>query len=313
MVAVDHLPGRPVPEGNSLKVLPPLVMRFEKQWQTHLYKNRAFATLNTLIFLSLVLWAFHMTGFTSLEAGQNPLQKIGEFLVRMNPQLSAEHLFEDSSVKGSVAHWYYRWPQWRDAMIETIEMAFVSTVLGSILGVFAALMTARTTMPIASIRWVLKRFLEIVRIVPDLVLAIIFVSLFGLGPFAGVLTMVLSSMSSLGRYFSEAMENVSETQRLAVRAAGGNALQQIRFGIIPQVVLLFLSFSFLRFEVNISAATTLGLVGAGGIGLELIRALNFNQYQSYLAILILIVVVITLTDLVSEKVRHRMNKVEAAL
>ncbi len=294
-------------------VEPPAVLTFELARQRKTRRQAIQAATALALFALVFVWALEVTGFLSTGAGQGAFQSIGDFLARMNPGLELDKLFEDRSVEGSISHWYNRWPQWRDAMVETVEMAFVSTVLGSVLGLIAALLSARTTMPFLAVRWVTKRILELIRTMPDLILAIILVALFGLGPFAGVLTLVISAVGSLGRYFSDALENIDQAQREAVRAAGGGYVQQIRYGVLPQVAPVILSFSFLRLEVNVSAAATLGLVGAGGIGVELLRALTFNQYQSYLAILLLILAVIVTIDLTSEQVRHRMARTGAAL
>ena len=197
-------------------------------------------------------------------------------------------------------------------MIETIEMAIIATAFGSVFGLGAGFLSARTTMPIAAVRWGVKRVLELIRTIPDLILAIIFVVLFGLGPLAGLLTLTLSSIGAMGRFMAETLENIDKRPREAIRAAGGSPLQQIRYGVFPQVFPVFISFVFLGFEVRIASATTLGLVGAGGIGRELTRALDFNQYDSYLAILTLIVFVIVIADLFSEHVRHQINDPKGA-
>lgn len=290
-----------------------VVERFEIERGRRVLRQRTIALVSLAGLLGVLVWALEVTGFTSTFAGYDALEKIGAFLARLNPNLKADTLLEDRGTEGSIAYWYHRWPVWRDAMIQTLNMAFVSTVLGVSLGFLAAILAARTTMPFFIVRWITRRILELIRTVPDLILAIILVTLFGLGPFAGVLTLTLSAMGALGRFFSDALENIEDAPRLAVRAAGGGYVQQIRYGVLPQVAPYLLSFSFLRLEVSVSSATTLGLVGAGGIGIELARALTFNQYQDYLAILIMIIVVIVVIDLASEFIRHRMAAAEAAL
>ena len=290
-----------------------VVAQFEAARGHRLRRKAWMSTIGVMCFFSILIWALDVSGFLSTGAGENALSNIADLIARMNPALEWNHLFADRGTEGSIAHWYNRWPQWQTAMIETIQTAIIGTLMGAALGLLAAIMTARTTMPYAGVRWTVKRILELIRTVPLIILAIIFVALFGLGPVAGVLALILTTMASMGRIFSEVLENIDEAPRLAIRAAGGNAFQQFRYGVFPQVAPVLISFTFLFFEISVGSATTLGLVGAGGIGAELMRALVYNQYQSYLAILILIVIVVILTDWASEYVRHRMAEAEAAL
>ena len=286
---------------------------FESEWRSRLIRRRIITAITLLIVSSLVFWAFSISGIIAAAGNGQASANIADFLARMNPQLQADQLFEDQSTAGSIANWFNRWPIWRDLMIETIEIAYVSLVLSTVLGLLAAILSASTTNPIAPVRWVVRRLLEIIRTVPDLILAIILVTAFGFGPLAGILTLTLSGVGTLGRFFGEALENIDERPREALRAVGASHAKQVRFGILPQVMPLFVSFIFLRLETSISSATTLGLVGAGGIGTELIRAMDFNQYQTYFALLLLILAVIVISDILSEMVRHRLAITEGVL
>ncbi|MFA7440985.1 MAG: ABC transporter permease subunit [Sphingomonadaceae bacterium] len=137
-------------------------------------------------------------------------------------------------------------------------------------------------------------------------MALIFAAAFSIGAIAGVLTLIIGTMGSLGKLFSESLENAQMGQVEAVRATGGSWPQQMRFGIVPQMLPQILSYWLLRMEGNISAAAALGIVGAGGIGMELQRAISFTQFDTYLAILLLIVLCIFVIDMVSEQVRHHL-------
>jgi phosphonate transport system permease protein len=123
---------------------------------------------------------------------------------------------------------------------------------------------------------------------------------------AGVLTLIVGTTGSLGKLFSEAMENAQMSEVDAVQAVGGNWLQEMRFGIVPQLLPQLLSYWLLRMEINLSVAAALGVVGAGGIGIELQRAISFTEFDTYLAILLLIVGCIFVVDTVSERLRHRL-------
>ena len=284
------------------------ILAYERDRAVRRRRDAITTSLGLVVGLGLVFWAFHASGFSSTTFGQDALEKAGQFFARMDPELDSGLLLEDRTTKGSLAHWFARWPQWREALIETIEMAVVATAASAFLGLLGGLASARTTMPIFWVRWITKRTLEVIRTFPDLILAILLVSLFGLGPFAGVLTLTISGASSLGRYFGEVLENIDKRPRDAMRAAGAGPLQQIRFGIIPQISPVLTSMTFLRFETCIASATTLGIVGAGGIGQELNRALIYNQVQSYLAILLLIIALIVLADLASGALRQRLSR-----
>ena len=284
------------------------ILAFELQRAANRRRDAIVSSLGLAIGLGLVFWAFHASGFSSNTFGQDALEKAGQFILRMDPELEGELLFEDTATKGSLAHWFARWPQWREALIETIEMAVVATAFSAFFGLLAALASARTTMPVFWVRWTTKRLLEVIRTFPDLILAILLVSLFGLGPLAGLITLTISGSASLGRFFGEVLENIDKRPREAMRASGAGPLQQIRFGIIPQISPVLTSMTFLRFETCIASATTLGIVGAGGIGEELNRALTYNQIEGYLAILILIIGLIVAADLASGVLRARLSR-----
>lgn len=282
------------------------VEAFEAKRAAQMRRNALTMSLGTAFGLGLVFWAFQTSGFSGSTLAQDSLGKIGDFILRMDPNLNSERLFEDRTTHGSLAHWFRRWPQWRDALIETIEMAVVATILCSLFGILTAILSARTTMPIFWVRWITKRILEIIRTIPDLIMAILFVSMFGLGPLAGLLTLTISGSASLGRFFGEVLESIDKRPRDAMRASGATWAQQIRFGVLPQISPVLTSMTFYRFEISISSASTLGIVGAGGIGQELTRALTFNQFDSYLAILILIITLIVIADLASGYLRKHL-------
>jgi len=145
-----------------------------------------------------------------------------------------------------------------------------------------------------------------VRTLPDLIVALILVAAFGIGPLAGVIAISLGTTASLGKLFSEANENIDPRPVEAIRAAGGGWWAQMRFGMLPQVLPNHASYALMRLEINVGAAAALGVVGAGGIGIELSRAITWMQFDTYLAILLMIVGLIFFIDLMSEAIRHRL-------
>jgi phosphonate transport system permease protein len=148
--------------------------------------------------------------------------------------------------------------------------------------------------------------MEVARTVPELVWALIFVYAFGLGALPGVLAIAVHSTGSLGKLFSEANENVESGPLEGVRAAGGSWAQVMRYGVLPQVMPAFLSYSLLRFEINVRASSVSGFVGAGGIGQELYLVIRQFIYVDISAIVLLLVATVALIDIACERVRHHV-------
>ena len=146
---------------------------------------------------------------------------------------------------------------------------------------------------------------------PDIVFALIFVVAFGLGPLPGVLAITLHTSGTLGKLFAEVIENIDLKPVEGVQAAGGTWLAQIRFGVLPQVLSNFASYTLLRLEVNVRGAAVIGFVGAGGIGQELIVAIRKFYYSDVSAILLMLLVCVIAIDIGSERLRTRLLAMEA--
>lgn len=275
-------------------------------WQRQRRRHRL-ATLGWLFVLSgLLAVSTELSGLRAASIGDGWLARIATFLDRMIPALRTEALFAGRAVHGSLASWYYDLPRWLAAIRETIAMAIVGTAVGGVLGLALAFLAAANLNARRWLRVLVRRLLDAARTMPDAILALIFAAAFSLGPVAGVLALSVGTVGSLGKLFSEAMENAQLQQVEAVMAAGGNWLVQMRFGIVPQLLPQLLSYLLMRLEHNLSAAAALGIVGAGGIGVELQRAISFTEFDTYLAILLLIIVCISAIDLLSEHFRHRL-------
>ena len=191
-------------------------------------------------------------------------------------------------------------------LVETLQMAIVGTVLGAGLSLLIALCGASNIAP----RWIYypaRWFMNVIRSVPDLVLALMFVSAVGLGPFAGILAMTLGSIGTIGKVFAEAMESVDRGPMVAMQSVGASKRQVIHYGVLPQAAPLLVSYTLLLFEGNVRGATILGLVGAGGIGLELTTAMRMYDYGHLSAIIICIIVLVTVIDQGSAFIRRRIT------
>ncbi|GAB6991642.1 phosphonate ABC transporter, permease protein PhnE [Paenibacillus pini] len=151
-----------------------------------------------------------------------------------------------------------------------------------------------------------KIILSIIRVFPEIIVAILFIKAVGPGSFAGVLALGIHSIGMLGKLYSETIESIDHGPEEALIASGANRLQVLRYAVLPQVIPQFLSYSLYRFEINIRSATTLGLVGAGGIGTPLIFALQVRNWNRVGIILLGIIFLVVMTDLISGWVRKRI-------
>jgi phosphonate transport system permease protein len=184
-------------------------------------------------------------------------------------------------------------------------MAIWGTCLAILFAVPMGLLGARNVTP-SFIQLPVRRLMDLIRSVPDLVIGTAFLVAVGLGPFAGVMALALNTGGVLAKLFAEAVEAIDKGPVEGVRATGAGRLQEIVWGVIPQVAPLWTSYALYRFESNSRSATVLGLIGAGGIGQILFDSMNSFNYPLTAAISIVIVVAVTLIDLLSQTIRARL-------
>jgi phosphonate transport system permease protein len=187
----------------------------------------------------------------------------------------------------------------------TIQIALWGTFIAVFLAVPLGLAAARNIAP-NWVVWPVRRVMDLLRSIPDLVIGTLFIVAVGLGPLAGVLAIALNTGGVLAKLFSEAVESIDKGPVEGVRATGASPLHEILWGVIPQVAPLWTSFALYRFESNSRAATVLGLIGAGGIGQLLFESIQGFQYRQVAAIAIVIVVAVTLIDMLSQAMRKRL-------
>lgn len=280
------------------------VDRFERH-RAELHRERQAKTaLYAVLFLAALAGSIYISHFFPgrLIAGA---PKIGDYLYDILPVLSAEHLFAGTKTEGSLAYWYFNMPKYLRLLLETVNMALFSTLLGTVGGFLMCFAASRNLAPNGWVYFVFRRVMEFCRSVPEVIFAILFVWAVGIGPLAGILAISIHSAGALGKLFSEVNENVDHKPMEGIRAAGGTWFDEIRFGVVPQVLPNFTSYALLRFEINIRASSIIGFVGAGGIGQELYYVINFNFYEEVSALVLLIVATVTCVDLLSARVRHR--------
>ena len=240
----------------------------------------------------------------------NGIPRLGDYVSQILPSLETSNLFLSSKDQGSIAYWYFNLPKYLKLLFETFNMALLATIVGSTLALFLSFLAAKNTSPNSLVFFTIRRILEFFRGVPEIIFAILFVWVLGIGPLAGIIAITLHTTGSLGKLFSEVHENSNNKPIEALKASGGNWLSEMKFGLLPQVLPNLISYVLLRFEINIRASTILGFVGAGGIGQELYLVINFNYYEEVSAIILLIILTVVSIDLFSGYLRKNIIGVE---
>ena len=190
--------------------------------------------------------------------------------------------------------------------VETVQIALWGTTLAVLLAIPLGLLAARNIAPHPTLYGTARFILNALRSISEMVFALIFVTAVGLGPFPGVLALAFHSAGMLGKFYAEAIENIDPGVVEALEATGAHKLQVIAFGVVPQVLPEFISYNLYRWEHNVRQATVLGLVGAGGIGFELITSMRLFKYPDTAAILMMILATVTLVDFLSSRLRARV-------
>jgi len=197
-------------------------------------------------------------------------------------------------------------PEFLWALLETISMAFLGTLLAAILALPLALLCARTTFPFRILQFGFRRFSDSLRTFDYLIWALVFVRAIGLGPLAGVLAIAVVDLGTLAKLYSEAIDNASKGPVEGVRASGGTWLDGVRLGMLPQILPNLLSTTLYMWESTTRSATILGIVGAGGIGYQLADRLRVYEFGQASLMIILIIGAVYAIDLLSGFLRARL-------
>jgi len=257
---------------------------------------------HTLLMMACVVAAMLLASISAEVSPVKFLENIHRFpsyIIRLF------HLENGQPVWTDFGEWFWGLPDWLALLGDTLLMAYVGTVFGAFAALLLSFPAAATLAPPRVVA-VARRMLEVARTVPTLVLALVFVYAFGLGPFAGVLAIAVHTAGALGKLFAEEHENANLGPMEAVRSVGGSWPLQMRYGILPQSLPGMLSLGLLRFEINVREASVLGIVGAGGIGEELYLAVRQFEYQDISAILLLILATVAAIDLACGALRRRV-------
>ena len=198
---------------------------------------------------------------------------------------------------------FHDWPIYLEEMLITVQIAVWGTALAIVCAIPLGALSASNIVP----WWIyhpVRRLMDAFRAINEMVFAMLFVVAVGLGPFAGVLALWIHTTGVLAKLFSEAVEAIDPRPVEGIRATGATRLQEVIYGVIPQVMPLWISYSLYRFESNVRSATVLGIVGAGGIGQILYESIRGFYYGETAALLIIIVVTVSLIDVLSQWLRR---------
>jgi phosphonate transport system permease protein len=258
-------------------------------------------SLLVLAVLAVLIVVAGRFGEVDLKNLIDNISNFTSYFGRILPKLSVAHFGAD------VADWYWNLTGWLKLLLDTVLIAYLGTLIGAVGAFTMAFLAAINLAPSGALRWSIKRVFEFCRTVPNLVFALMFVSAFGLGPLAGILAIAIHSFGTLGKLFTEALENIDMKPVEGVRSTGSRFIEAMRFGALPQVMSTFASYTLLRFEINVREGSVVGMVGAGGIGQDLFVAIRKFYYTDVSAILLMIIVCVAVIDLVTERIRHRLS------
>jgi phosphonate transport system permease protein len=203
-------------------------------------------------------------------------------------------------------------PLYLSALGETLSIALLGTTLAAVVALPVSLLAARNIVASGFLRFPVRRFLDSIRGVDTLIWALVWINVVGLGPFAGVLAIAVSDFGAFGKLFSEAIEAADKRQVEGIRASGGNALHEIRFGLMPQVLPVIAGQVLYFIESSTRSATIIGIVGAGGIGLQLAEQIRVLEWQKVSFLILMILVAVAVIDWISTRLRFAIIGQRAA-
>lgn len=263
----------------------------EKQLQAHPRNMRYVLTLTVII---IALFAWSLAAVNLKDINQSGL-KIAQNIISgiLNPDLNL--LLSVS--KQSVLY----------LLVETVAIAFLGTIVGAVLSVPLAFLAASNIVPKPA-AWLTRLLLIFIRTIPALVYGLMFIRVSGPGPFSGVMTIGITSVGMLSKLYVDAIEELDTKVLESMTSIGCTTFEKVRYGILPQLMSLFLSVTIYRFDMNMREASILGLVGAGGIGAPLIFAMNGYKWNQVGAILIGLVILILIIEWMSNKLRTKLVK-----
>ena len=247
--------------------------------------------LITIVVLAIIVWGF--AGMPALELKSKSIEIL-------------------KSIFNGLFHpdWDYVYiPAGEDllrGLLETFAIAVIGTFIAAVICIPFAFLGARNLVKVRPVTGITKFILSVIRVFPEIVMALIFIKAVGPGSFSGVLALGIHSVGMLGKLFIEDIESLDFSSAEALKASGANKTKTLVFAVIPQILPSFLSLILYRFELNFRSASILGLIGAGGIGTPLIFALQTRSWDRVGIILIGLVIMVAIVDFISGAIRKRI-------
>ncbi len=198
------------------------------------------------------------------------------------------------------------WHSWLKPLLDTLAMSVVGTALAIVMALPLGVLAARNTSPHPLVYQLVRGVLNLLRSIPELIMGILFVAAVGFGVLPGVLALALHSVGMVGKFVAEAIEHADPGITDAIRSTGASSFQVILHGVFPQVIPRICDVALYRWEYNFRASTVMGMVGAGGIGFELMSSLRLMNYDEVSAILIMILIMVTLVDSLGAWLRKKL-------
>lgn len=264
-----------------------ITAKYPKLFSTTL-QDRIKYTVIWFLVLAFIFSAAGRTGFFEWKSIYHGIGKIGFVIKLMWPP--AHH--------GWLNEFLY-------AILETMSMAFLGTLIATIISIPLGFIGAKNIISNSFFHFSFRRLFDGIRGIDALIWALIFINVVGLGPFAGIMAIAVSDIGTLSKLFAEAIENIDKKQVEGVRSCGAGQVQTVRYAVFPQIFPVILSNALYFFESNIRSAIILGIVGAGGIGLQLSDRIRVNNWDEAAFIILLILVTVSVIDTISKEIRIR--------
>ncbi len=260
-------------------------------------RRRAYSAVLLAIFVALLVAGFRLADARNAGGFWQGLPNVLDYPA----ELLAEALRHLDNLPGHMATAL-------PALIETINVAATATLIGGVLGAVLAVLATRGLAPWPRLIGVVRRFMDITRAIPDIVIALVLMFVLGAGPIAALIAIAFHTTGALGKLFSEVAENADLKPVEGLASTGANWFQRIWLGVGPQVAPNWLGYALLRFEINIRASAILGFVGAGGIGYQLRNAISWGpgRYDAAAAVFLMLFLTIVAVDQLSSVARDRL-------
>ena len=277
----------------------PSVDSIQSSYMAQVHRRRLYGGLTLLIFVVLMVSGFNIADSRNAGSFWDGLHQIGDY----PGEVLAEAWEKRADLPGLIAKYF-------PALIETINIAAVSTLIGAVGGLFLSLLGTRGMAKWPRLIPLFRRISDVMRAVPEIVIALVLIFVLGGGPVPAMIAIAIHTAGALGKMFSEVAENADLKPVEGLTSTGATWSQRMMLGVLPQVAPNYVSYTLLRFEINVRASAILGFVGAGGIGYELRNAMGWGagRFDDAAAIFMLLFGTIVLFDQLSSRYRSKLTE-----